>query len=115
MTYTGEDSDTSGVNIQEIGYRALTESHGATAPLYRAFSGGTSDDVGSPPTGNWQPTRHRKQQNKRAENIAKREHIARLLRNCRKLVESLKRSDDRTELAQTGSMLCDMLDEIWQY
>jgi len=120
MSYdTGDETVGSTVTIPStysgIEYRALTESQGDSSTWYRPLAERTSGDIRiSPGIDSWRPAYNRKQQ-KGSAHIASREHIARLLRQCGKLARSLKLSEDRTDTAMAGAMLCDMLDDIWRH
>lgn len=116
MSYsTAEEIVSPPVRIGEIGYRKLTESQGARSAFYQVLHRGTSDEIHLEQGlghARLSPVRYRK---KIVETIAKREHVGRLLRNCQSITESIRRSDDRTELAMLGARLCDTLDQMWQH
>jgi hypothetical protein len=116
MTYTtAEESVSSTVPIPEIGYRKLTESQGARSALYRVLNPGTWDVIGVEPVERAARPARERYQKKDAANIAKREHLGRLLRSCQALTDSLRRSVDPGEMALLGAAICDTLDEMWQH
>lgn len=114
---TGDALVASSSTVSGIEYRALSETLGEPSAWYRARTEGSSGEVRlqpQPPRTSWHPASKRKEDKGTAQ-IANREHIARLLRACGKLTQSLKHTEDRADAVMAGAVLCDMLEEIWQH
>jgi len=116
MSYvTAEESVSSAVPLPAIGYRKLTESQGARSAFYRVLTRGTWDEIGIEAVDRAARPARQRYQKKDVANIAKREHLGRLLRSCQALTESLRRSVDPGEMALLGAAICDTLDGMWQH